>query len=37
MASVAESGEQDQALEFGLRRILAGLDALIAERAADPR
>ncbi|MDH6139676.1 MULTISPECIES: TetR/AcrR family transcriptional regulator [Kitasatospora] len=35
MASVAESGGQNQALEFGLDRILAGLDALIAERA-DP-
>jgi AcrR family transcriptional regulator len=35
MASVAESGGQNQALEFGLQRILAGLEALIAERAAD--
>jgi AcrR family transcriptional regulator len=36
MASVAESGGQNQALDFGLQRILAGLAALIAERGGDP-
>jgi hypothetical protein len=33
MADVSGSGGQDQALEFGLRRILDGLGVLIAERA----
>ncbi|WP_445530070.1 TetR/AcrR family transcriptional regulator C-terminal domain-containing protein [Streptomyces cyslabdanicus] len=33
LASAAQSGEQDQAWEFGLQRILDGLAALIDERA----
>ncbi|ARZ66163.1 TetR family transcriptional regulator [Streptomyces albireticuli] len=33
LASAAAPGEQDQALEFGLQRILDGLEALIARRA----
>ncbi|MFF3765253.1 TetR/AcrR family transcriptional regulator [Streptomyces sp. NPDC001922] len=32
LASVSGPGERDQALEFGLRRILDGLGVLIAER-----
>ncbi|MGE7435981.1 TetR/AcrR family transcriptional regulator C-terminal domain-containing protein [Kitasatospora sp. NPDC001175] len=33
LASTAETGGQDQALDFGLDRILDGLGALIAQRA----
>ncbi|MFI9598532.1 TetR/AcrR family transcriptional regulator C-terminal domain-containing protein [Streptomyces sp. NPDC052043] len=33
LASAARSGEQDQAWEFGLQRILDGLATLIDERA----
>ncbi|MBT2454818.1 TetR/AcrR family transcriptional regulator [Streptomyces sp. ISL-86] len=33
LASVAEHGGQDQALEFGLERILDGLGLLVAQRA----
>lgn len=35
MAEAAEKGERDQAFDFGLARILDGLDVLIARRAVD--
>lgn len=33
LAAAAAPGEQDQALEFGLQRVLDGLEALVARRA----
>lgn len=37
LASVAEAGGQDQALDFGLERILDGLGLLVAERVGGER